>query len=210
MNLLAPRSRRALPIAAAAFLLAGCAALGLTPAFTIEQRLERGLAQLSGEEVDEGYALLHEIATAYSYDELGQRALLALAAWELDPRNPRRRLWAAADLSALYLGADGVSSWTVPVAETLYLLAQELGAVEERAARAEEQARAAEQRAREAEARARAAARQPPQFRGTTVPARVQAAAGERDQLAARVRELEQTVAAQRQELERIRQTLRP
>src|SRR5690606_32419589 len=95
--------------------------------------------------------------------------------------------------------------WMVPVAESFYLLATELGAQEERIARADSARVAAETQARSL-----------PQTSQATVPARIRVATEERDaarrqaeqlqqQLTARERELRET----KQELERIKRTIK-
>jgi hypothetical protein len=222
MSVIASRGRLAAQfLVAAAFISGGCAALGLTPVVELERRLDSSAQRLAEGHAAAAYDDLLDLALTYPEEELGQRALLLLMAAELDPRNPHRRLWAASDLGARYLQNNAAAAWSVPLAETLYLLAQELGAAEERARQAEAIAQEAERRAQQAEAgraraeaRARAAQAAPPrslpQFQGPTVPARVGAVTSERDELASRVRTLEAQLAAQRQELERIRQTLRP
>ena len=61
---------------------------------------------------------------------MGQRAVLALAAASLDPRNPNRRIDMGATYAARYLNDNTKAAWTEPVGETLYLMALELGATE--------------------------------------------------------------------------------
>ena len=56
----------------------------------------------------------------------GQHALLTLIAADLDNRNPQRRLWAAAEMSARLLSIPDLEPWMVPVGESYYLLAVEL------------------------------------------------------------------------------------
>jgi hypothetical protein len=96
----------------------------------------------------------------------------------------------------------------VPTAESLYLLAVELGAQEERLARADSARAAAEAAA--------AAARQLPALDRETVPSQIRAITTERDALRRRIGELEQLAATRdkelretRQELERVKQAIR-
>ena len=141
--------------------------------------------------------------------------MLALSAGELDPRKPERRLWAGADLSARLLNVPDVEPWMVPVAETYYLLALELGAQEERLARADslEQAATVEKDA----ASGLVANRRLPAAPESTVPARIRAIESQRDSLRQRVAELEEQLAARAEELrltqvelERIKKTIKP
>ena len=139
-------------------------------------------------------------------EPVGQRATLALIAAELDARNPQRRLWAGADLASRLLTMPDVQPWIVPIAETYYLLALEMGAQEERLARADSARAAAEQRAR---------VQLPPDR--PTVNQRLNQVAAERDAqkkradqaetaLATKERELRETKA----ELERIKKIIKP
>jgi predicted nucleic acid-binding Zn-ribbon protein len=104
-------------------------------------------------------------------------------------------------MSAKLLSQAGSPEWVEPVAETLYLLALELGANEERIARAEAE---------------RDSAQALPELPGPSVLAQVQTLREERDNLRRRAQALEQVVAAKEkelkekeQELERIRKTLK-
>jgi hypothetical protein len=140
---------------------------------------------------------------------VGQQALLVLIAAELDNRNPQRRLWAAAEMSARLLSIPELEPWLVPVGESYYLLAVELGAQEERLARADS-ARAA------AQAEVAAADRELPSSSRESVPVRINRITTERDSLRRRVGELEAQAQARdkelletKQELERVKQTIR-
>ena len=180
---------------AVAGLLVGCATLKAPLESRGEERFEQALGALTRGD----YRTAHE---GFSWvaqnddDEDGQRALLILAALELDPRNPERRIAAGADVAASYLSLGEKPVWTNPVAQTLYLLGLELGAAEERVEKAE----------REAE---RAAARLP-SLPGPTVSARIRTIEQERETLKKRVTDLEKQLSEKEQELERIKKTIRP
>jgi chromosome segregation ATPase len=127
----------------------------------------------------------------------------------MENRNPQRRLWAAAEMSARLLSIPEVPTCMVPLAESYYLLAIELGAQEERVARADA-ARAA------AEAEFAAAVRELPSSTLESVPARISRITTERETLRKRVSDLEQQLATRdkdlrdtKQELERVKQTIR-
>src|SRR5690606_33203703 len=128
---------------------------------------------------------------------------------DLDNRNPDRRLWAAAEMSARLLSIPELESWLIPVGESYYLLALELGAQEERVARADA-ARAA------AEAEVAAVERELPASAVESVTARINRITTERESLMRRVSQLETEAEARlkelnetKQELERVKQTIR-
>jgi hypothetical protein len=176
-------------------LLVGCATLKAPFESRAEQRFEQALEALGRGD----YRAAHEgfawVAQYYSKEELGQQATLILAALELDPRNPGRRIEVGADVAATYLRGGDKPAWTQPVAQTLYLLGLELGSAEERAEKAE----------REAE---RAASRLPA-LPGPSVSARIRSVEQERDRLARRVEGLEKQLGEKDQELQRIKKTIR-
>ena len=190
--------RRVAVLAVTTWVLAGCAALTRGGPNESELRLEQGLAALDHGNYLEGFEHLSWVAARHPNDVLGQRALLALGASDLDPRNPSRRLGIGTELVGRYLAYGDTPTWVRPVAQTLYLLGQELGAAEERVA-------AAEQDRLRAEATAEL-----PSYSGTPVPQRIRALTEERDRLTRRVAQLEKELAEKNQELERIRKTLRP
>ena len=184
--------------------IAGCAVLRPERGPGPEEQLEHGLAALEVQDYAAAHRLLEPLYRQYWQEPGGQRALLALAASELDSRNPERRLADAADFSARYLGIPDVHAWTIPVAESLFLLAQELGAQEEAAAKA-----AAERADEEA-------ARNLPESTRESVPARIRRITTERDDLQRRLQAAEQRLATRekelqdaQQELERIRKTIK-
>jgi hypothetical protein len=181
--------------------VAGCSLLPFNGEPHPEQRLQLGLAALKEGDTERAQSHLQWVYNNHRDESVGRRALLVLVAAELDPRNPGRRLWAAADMSAKLLHPTGEPAWAEPVAETLYLLALELGANEERIARAEAE---------------RDSAQALPELPGPSFMAQLQELREERDSLRRRAQSLEQSVAARdrelkekEQELERIRRTLK-
>lgn len=181
---------------AIAGLLMGCATLKAPLESRGEKRFEDGLTALGRGD----YRLAHEqlswVAQHYGHEAYGQQALLTLAAMEMDPRNPARRIEVGTDVVAAYLGLPEKPQWTHPVAQTLYLLGLELGSAEERVARAERQAERATTRL--------------PNLPGPSVTAKLRTTEQERDRLARRVDVLEKQLADKEQELERIKKTIRP
>ena len=145
---------------------------------------------------------LRWIASRHADDDEGRRALLMLAAIELDPRNPQRRIQEGQALTSAYLERRGAGSWAQPVARTLNLMAEELYAVTQRIA--------------DAEATRDSALAEGPRERATTIPGRLRDLQEERDRLARRVTQLQQQLSAsekklsdREKELERIRKTLK-
>ena len=190
--------KRVAVLAAAVTVLSGCAALSRGGPDESERRLAQGLEALDHGNYAESFEHLSWVAARHPNDVLGQRALLALGAADLDPRNPGRRIGIGAELVGRYLAYSDTPEWVRPVAQTLYLLGQELGAAEERVAAAVEDKERAEARA------------DLPSYSGTPVPARIRALTEERDRLKGRVAQLEKELAEKKQELERLRKTLRP
>lgn len=176
-------------------LVAGCSTFSSLLRSKEHSRFESGIEALAAGD----YAAAHEdlawVAERFANQTDGQRAVVVLAVMELDPRNPARRTDVGTDLAATYLQLPDREAWVDPVARTIYLLGLELGAAEERAQRAE---RAAE------------SPRQLPTLPGPSVTARLRSVEQERDRLAKRVTELETQVAAQEQEIQRIRRTIKP
>jgi hypothetical protein len=182
---------------ALAGLLLGCATLKAPfESDDGEARLEQALAALGRGDYRAAHEGLSWVAQHYPKEDYGQQATLTLAALELDPRNPGRRIGVGTDVAGNYLRDPNNPAWTQPIAQTLYLLGVELGAAEERVEKAE----------REAE---RAAARLPA-LPGPTVSARIRGVEQERDRLARRVEALEKQLADKDQELQRIKKTIRP
>ncbi|MGH7481618.1 MAG: hypothetical protein ACRELV_05640, partial [Longimicrobiales bacterium] len=136
--------------------LGGCAALRgwqePEPEPDAETGLAAGLAALEAQDYLEAHDRLTAVYSVYPDDPVGAKALLALAAMELDPRNPGRRLDVGAEIIGRYFMMDSVPRWQWPLLETTYLLALELGAAEYRVERAEVEAAAALEVAAEARA----------------------------------------------------------
>jgi chemotaxis protein histidine kinase CheA len=148
----------------------GCASLGQADQPSPEATFERALAALQEEDFQTAYEHLSWIYYEHSHRPIGERALLTLAAVELDPRNTGRRLDVGAELAGRYYQHPNATPWSGAVSQTMYLLAMELGAAEARLARAEaereraererEQAERERQTARAEASRASASARQ--------------------------------------------------
>lgn len=186
---------------------AGCAVVAGDRAVDPRLQLHEGVAALQAQQYLRARGLLEPLFYERSTEPVGQHALMLLITAELDSRNPDRRLWAAADMAGRLLDLDNLDPWLVPVAETKYLLAMELGATEQRIAAAE---------AARATAEARASARLPELSR-ESVPVRIDRLTTERDQARRRAEQLEQQLAGRdrelretQQELERIKRTIRP
>jgi len=200
--------RRAALVALAAAGLSGCAAVSWVRGgddMDPDDRLTAGAQAVQAREYARAWSLLEPLTKEHADDEVGQAAMLTLVAMELDQRNVERRLWAGADIAARLLNVPELEPWIVPVAESFYVLANELGAQEQRIQQADSALAVAE-------ARVRSLPRAPEQ----TVPGRISQIAGERDsarrqaeqlqqQLAAKDRELRETKA----ELERIKRTIK-
>ena len=202
-------TRAALLLALTTAGLTGCAALSVAREPDARAQLDQGVAALDARDYAGARALLEPLFREHWQERIGQQAMLALIAADLDNRNPNRRLWAAAEMSARLLSIPELEPWLIPVGESYYLLALELGAQEERVARAETARRAAE-------AEVAAAERELPASAAESVPARINRITTERDSLRRRVGELEQQAEARdkelretKQELERVKQTIR-
>lgn len=204
--------RAALLTALGTAAITGCAAFSMERGPDPRDRLHEGVMALEAQDYARAQRLLEPVYLEHWREPVGRRAMLALIAAELDSRNPDRRLWAAADLAARLLNVPEIESWLIPIAESYYLLAVELGANEERLARADSARVAAEARAARAEANRRlpASARE-------SVPARLSRVESQRATLESRLEEAEQQLAARtaelreaRQELERIKKTIKP
>lgn len=201
--------RAALLLALLTVGLSGCAAFSFGRQPDPRAQLDQGIMALEARNYAEARALLEPLYRGYWQHRVGQQAMLALIAIDLDNRNPNRQLWQAAEMSARLLSIPDLESWLIPVGESYYLLALELGAQEERVARAD-QARAA------AEAEMAAVERELPASAVESVTARINRVTREREALLRRVSELEAQAATRdkelqdtKQELERVRQTIR-
>jgi hypothetical protein len=193
-------------LAAMALGAAGCAAAAPDRQTDPRAQLREGVAAIEAQEYLRARGLLEPLFYDRPTELVGQHALLLLVAAELDHRNPDRRLWAAADMAGRLLDLDAADPWLVPLAETYYLLAMELGAAEQRIALAETAREAAEQ-----------ASDRLPQSTRESVPARIGRITAERDQARRRAEQLEQQLSARdrelretQQELERVKRTIRP
>jgi hypothetical protein len=191
--------------------LAGCAILRGPDGPSAESELARGIAALRSQNFVGARDILEPVYRAHYMDKAGQQALLMLTIADLDPRNQTRRLYAASDYASSLLNAKDTPQWEVGVAETLYLLSQELGGHEEELDRAE----AAKQQAQQTAA---ALQRQitPPRYQGESWPAQLRKMRDDRDALAKKVEQLQATVksrdkdlAEANAELERIKKTLK-
>jgi chemotaxis protein histidine kinase CheA len=130
---------------------AGCASLPGIERLDPEDQLTQALAALERQDFTSAYNQFTQVYERHWNEPVGQRALLAMAAVEMDPRNRERRLYVGADLAARSLQLPDAPAWSIPVSQTLYLLAAELGAAEERTARAEAEKEEAERKAVQAE-----------------------------------------------------------
>lgn len=194
-------TRNLVAVGAFAFLLAACATINPFVESTAESRFDRGMRAIERGDYPQASLDLGWVATHHADEKIGRQALLAVSALEMDPRNQRRRLALGADLTQAYLLNRGTENWTQPIAQTLHLLALELGAAEERVAAAEAEKQKAEARLT---------------LPGPSVPARMKAIQDERDRLQRRVTQLEQQLstvekdlAEKDKELERIRKTIK-
>lgn len=201
--------RAALLLALTVAGMSGCAALSFSRQPDAREQLNLGVAALEAQDYPRARALLEPLYRERWEDRIGQQAMLALIAADLDNRNPDRRLWAAAEMSARLLSIPDLEPWLIPVGESYYLLALELGAQEERLAQADA-ARAA------AEAEVAAVERELPASAAESVPARIARITTERETLRRRVSQLEAEAQARdkelqetKQELERVKQTIR-
>jgi TolA-binding protein len=176
-------------------LLLGCATLKAPFETRGEDRFQQALQALGRGDYRTAHEGLSWVAQNYAEDDYGRRATLILAAVELDPRNPGRRIAVGTDVAANYLRLSDAAPWTQPLAQTLYLLGLELGAAEDRVEKAEREAERAQSRL--------------PALPGPSVSARIRNVEQERDRLARRVETLEKQLSEKDQELQRIKKTIR-
>lgn len=201
--------RAALLLALTTAGVTGCAALSFSRQPDAREQLNQGVAALEAQDYAGARALLEPLYREHWQERVGQQAMLALIAADLDNRNSERRLWSAAEMAARLLSIPELEPWLIPVGESYYLLALELGAQEERVARADA-ARVA------AEAQVAAVERELPASAVESVTARINKITTERETLLRRVSQLEQEAEARtkelndtKQELERVKQTIR-
>lgn len=131
------RSRRATRGGVAALLMLAIAALASACATARAMpgsggdpgsRLLEGADALEEGRFGEAYRTLRALAARCESGEQGREAVLLLSTGELDPRNPARSPAASAQLAARYLQAPSIPVTSLVVAESLYLLALDLGA----------------------------------------------------------------------------------
>lgn len=113
----------------------GGALLGLTVAACAsgggaETAFRDGLAALEGARAEEAFGQLERVREVCGTSPLGQQAVLVEAAAALGGKVGKRDPQRAADLAVAFLRQPAPAAWGVPVAESLYLMARELGARE--------------------------------------------------------------------------------
>jgi hypothetical protein len=193
----------------------GCAAVTLTRGPDPRAQLVAGAAAVEAQDYARARTLLEPLYFERWMEPVGQEAMLVLIAAELDGRNPDRRLWAAADMSGRLLGIPQLEPWMVPVAESYYVLADELGASEARLALGASSPADAEARAARADVTG-GSGRAVPVAARESVPSRINRLTAERDSLKRMIEEREQQIATRdrelrdtKQELERIKKTIK-
>lgn len=191
-------TRAALFAAVGLTTIAACATLRPAKPSDNDLRFTNGVKALNAGDFATAESSLNAVVQAGTAEAVNQRALLVLAAAQMDPRNPNRKTESGAQLAARFLRLPERDDWVDPIAQTLYLLGLELGQAEDRADRAEQQAQQAKQQQREL-----------PKLTGPTVTARIKAVEQERDRLAKRVSSLEDQLAQSQRELERIKKTIK-
>jgi hypothetical protein len=197
-------------LAAVMVVVAGCATLRGSGGPSPESELERGVAAARAQDFSRTREILEPLYRAHYMDEIGHRALLVLTAAELDPRNSARRLYAAADYAGSLLNSREIAAYQVPIAESLYLLSQELGGHEEELARAEAEKQQAQSAAAAADRRASLRSNREP---WPTQVAKLREANEDLkkkvDQLQGTVAKRDKDLAEAKEELERIKKTLK-
>ena len=174
-----------------------CAVVGQNRAPDPAERMRHGLDALADGDIARAHEHLDWVYRNHAGQRIGQEALLALVALELDPRNPGRRLWASADLAGELMSNPAAPDWLRPVGGALYHVALELGATEERRARGEN-------------------ARTALEYEGAAVLQQLDSLRTQRDDLRRRNELMQQTITQLERELrdkdaelERIRRTIR-
>jgi hypothetical protein len=192
-------------------LLPACATLSTYFDSRADQRLAVGIAAFQRGDYVTANEELGWVVERYGSEEIGRQALLAVAAVEMDPRNPQRRLALGAELIGSYLRLEEQPEWVVPAAQTLYLMSMEMGAAEERVAQAQAEKQEVERRIEEVD-------RDLPQLpdKSATISARLRALKTDHDRLSKKIEQLETQLADRdkklvetEKELERIRKTLK-
>ncbi|MGH7477342.1 MAG: hypothetical protein ACRELD_13805 [Longimicrobiales bacterium] len=210
-------------------LAAGCATFRTEARPSPESELERGVVLLRQADYRGAYEVLAELFVERHAEPVGRRALLLLAAAELDPRNAERRMEVGTELLSRHLQVEGWQTWQQPVLESMYLMALELSTAQIELARAQVEAQVTEAQIREAlgadEPTASPTpvtlrdenARRLPTLPAASFTAQIGALRRDRDQLRiertelrTRVTALEQALAEAQAEIERIKRTIRP
>lgn len=111
-------------------LAAACASSGGSSGYRGAPLLDEGAAALHRADFDTARERLDGIRQECGHALAGRHALLLLGTLALDPRNAERDPDRAALLAARYLRRPETFPWTRPLAESLYLLALEMGADE--------------------------------------------------------------------------------
>ncbi len=191
--------------------IAGCATLRqMRGPGEAEVELSRGIAAAQAQEYEKARQILEPLYRAHWMDDSGERALMVLTALELDPRNSSRRLYAASDFATSLLNSKDIAAWDKTVATTLYLLSIEVGGVEQQLDRAA----ASKDSAVNAATAARLGSL--PSSTRESWPSQLRRMREDRDALTKRVETLQATLrtrdrdlAEAKQELERIKKTLK-
>lgn len=113
-----------------ALALGGCAVLDAdrSPERDAQLRLERGLSAFAADHYSEAFEDLSWVYLNCPGREAGARALVALAALELDPRNRGARPHVGTELLARAIRSPGTPRWSRPLVETSFLTTLALGA----------------------------------------------------------------------------------
>lgn len=94
-----------------------------------ERTFEDGIDALEQAEFERASQRLAAVAAICPVDEVGRRAMLLLAAAELDPRNRAGRVEVAAELTAFQLTRPSATeTWSTALAREIHLLALDYGA----------------------------------------------------------------------------------
>jgi hypothetical protein len=93
-----------------------------------ETAFRDGLVALEEDRAEEAFGQLERTRRICGTSPLGQQAVLVEAAAALGGRVGPRDARRAAELSAAFLRQPSPPAWGVPIAESLYLMAREMGA----------------------------------------------------------------------------------
>lgn len=106
--------------------LQGCAPFLQNDRQGPEKVLENALISLDRGDFVAAYENLSWVHEHHWGSPAGERALLAMTAVEMNPRNPGRRIEIGAELGHRFADLPSPSPWNIPVAETFRLLAEEM------------------------------------------------------------------------------------